>query len=918
MSEGARPAWHALEARDVLARLETPHEGLEPDEARRRLASHGPNTLRRAQRSSAWRIAGHQFTGALTYVLMAALLISLAIGHWEDAVVIGIVLVVNAVIGFFQEYRAENAIAALMSLVSPRATVRRGGQRVDVPSSEIVPGDLVLLESGALIPADLRLVEQVALEVDEALLTGESVTVPKVAGVLPGDGAVPVAERRNMVFMGTTVAAGRARGVAVATAADTELGAIAAEIRTTERARTPLQERMRRFGRRISLAVVAASALTFTIGWARGEAAADMFLTAVAIAVSAVPEGLPVAMTIALAVSVRRMARRQALVRRLPAVETLGSCTVIVTDKTGTLTRNEMTVQEIVSAEGRIQVTGSGVDPQGAFVRDGEEVEAIPGSALHGTLVASALCNEADLRQRAEGGFETSGDPTEVALLVAAAKAGLQRESLLDAHPEEASLPFESERQYAATLRRSEAGPLLLVKGAPERIVEMCAARLGPTGLEPLDAEAAHAEADRMAGEGLRVLGVAFGVGPGVTGAVAGEAPRGLVLLGLVGMLDPPREGVRAALAECRTAGIRVLMVTGDHARTAQAIAERIGLAAEGGRVLGGAALASLSDEELGAALAETRVFARVSPAQKLRIVQVLVRRGEVVAVTGDGVNDAPALKAAHVGAAMGLRGTDVAKEASEIVLADDDFATISAAVQEGRVAFSNLRKATFFLVSSGVGELLAILASLVLRLPLPLLPAQILWLNVVTNGVEHVGLVMEPGEPEEFRRAPRDPREGILSRALLERVLLSGAVMAAGTIVIFFGEWNGDPERLVQARVAALTSLVVFQIFHVGNCRSEYRSVFAKSPFSNRFLLLGVAASAGLHVAALYLPFTQRLLRVQPLPLESWLRIFAVGLTIVLVVELHKRLRPPPDDAQLSPDVALPLSGDAHSPEGG
>ena len=907
MSERARPDWHALDTRDVLARFATPPGGLDPDEVRRRLGIYGPNALYRAEQTEVWRIAAHQFTGALTYVLIAALAISLAIGHWEDAVVIGIVLLVNAVIGFFQEYRAENAIAALMGLMSPRATVRRGGERADVPSAELVPGDLVLLESGALVPADLRLVEQSALEMDEALLTGESVPVAKLAEVIASDGALPVAERRNMAFMGTTVARGRARGVVVATAGHTEIGAIASEIRTTERARTPLQERMARFGRWISIAVVVASALTFAIGWARGEAATEMFLTAVAIAVSAVPEGLPVAMTIALAVSVRRMARRRALVRRLPAVETLGSCTVVVTDKTGTLTRNEMTVHEIVTADGRVQVTGRGVDPEGALLRDGEPVEATPGSALHGTLLAGALCNEADLQERAEGGFKTRGDPTEVALLVAAAKAGLHRESLLDAYPEEASLPFESTRQYAATLRRGPAGPLLLVKGAPERIVAMCDARLGDAGLEGLDAVEARAEADRMAGDGLRVLGVAFAAGLGTSLEMGGEPLQGLVLVGLVGMLDPPRDGARAALAECRAAGIRVLMVTGDHARTAEAIARRIGLVDGEVRVVAGGELASLSDEELDAVLEDSRVFARVSPGDKLRIVQVLKRRGEIVAVTGDGVNDAPALKAAHVGAAMGLRGTDVAREASEIVLADDRFATVSAAVQEGRIAFSNLRKATFFLVSSGAGELLAIIASLALRLPLPLLPAQILWLNVVTNGIEDVALAMEPGEPEEFRRPPRDPKEGILSRALMERVLVSGAVMAAGTLAIFLTEWNGEPERLSHARVAALTSMVVFQVFHVGNCRSEYRSIFTKSPLSNRFLLLGVAGSALLHVAALYLPFTQRLLRVEPLAPETWLRIIAVGLTIVLAVELHKRLRPPPDDVLPRPEAAEP-----------
>jgi Ca2+-transporting ATPase len=898
MTDRDRPAWHNLDAPEILVRLRSRPAGLSPEEARGRLSLYGSNVLRRAEGVSAWRILLHQFSGALTYVLIAALALSLAIGHWEDAIVIGIVLVLNAVIGFFQEYRAEDAIAALMGRMSPRATVRRGGERLDVPAAELVPGDLVLLESGALVPADLRLVEEFRLEVDEALLTGESVPVRKSTDRIDIDGLLPVGDRLNMAFMGSAVASGRGRGVVVATGSHTEIGAIASEIGAVERAETPLQVRMGRFGRRISLAVVAASAITFGLGWARGSPAGEMFLTAVAIAVSAVPEGLPVVMTIVLAVSVRRMARRRAIVRRLPAVETLGSCSVIVTDKTGTLTRNQMSVQRIDTSEGRFEVTGGVLDSDGEIRHEGREAELRPGSALYGTLLAGSLCNEADLRQRKEGGFEARGDPTEVALLVAAAKAGLQREALLDRYPEEGALPFESARQYAATLRRHPAGPLLLVKGAPEQILERCTARLGPAGLEPLDRAATARQAEEMAGEALRVLGFAFAAGDGASRTL--ESPRNLVFLGLVGMLDPPRPETREALARCAAAGIRVIMVTGDHARTASEIARRIGLEGDPGGVVAGSTLASLSDQELAYALETATIFARVSPADKLRIVQLLARSGEVVAVTGDGVNDAPALKAAHVGAAMGLRGTDVAKEASEIVLTDDNFASISAAVEEGRTAFSNLRKATFFLVSSGVGEVLAILGSLVFRLPLPLLPAQILWLNVVTNGIAHVGLAMEPGEPEEFRRPPRDPKEGILSRTLIERVVLSGAVMAVGSLAIFLHEWGQQDARLAYARVAALTSLVVFQVFHIGNCRSEHGSVLRKSPFSNRFLLIGTAGSALLHLAALHLPLSQRLLRVEPLALDTWLRIGAVAITIVLVVELHKKLRKPPPTGEL------------------
>jgi len=906
MEHEREPVWHAVEADELFGLLATAPGGLTAGEARRRLGDVGANTLPRAERAGTGRILRHQFTGALTAVLAVACVLSLAIGHWEDAVVIGIVLVLNATIGFFQEYRAEHAIAALMNLVAPRATVLRDGVRLEVPSSELVPGDVVLLESGARVPADLRLVALADLEVDEALLTGESTPVAKTPDALPGGMALPVAERTGMVFMGTAVASGRGRGLVVATGPRTELGRIAGEMRGARRAPTPLQVRMDRFGRRISAAVVAASALTFVVGWARGAPAPEMFLTAVAIAVSAVPEGLPVVMTIALAVSVRRMARRNAIVRRLPAVETLGSCTVVVTDKTGTLTRNRMTVQQIVTPDGLFRLTGGGLDPRGEILRGPDAVEAAPGSALHGLLLVGALCNEADLDARDPDHVEARGDPTEVALLVAAAKAGLDRAALARARPERSARPFESQRRYAATLRDGPEGRLLLVKGAPERVAAMCSAQLGAAGLEPVDRRAVAAAADAMADEGLRVLGFAFAAARDTDESLQRGDPGGLVFLGLAGMLDPPRPGTPRALADCRAAGIRVVMVTGDHARTAGAIARRIGLDPGPAGVVEGAMLAELDDEGLLALLREASVFARVGPADKHRIVRVLTGAGEVVAVTGDGVNDAPALKAAHVGAAMGLRGTDVAVEASDIVLADDDFATVGAAVAEGRTAFANLRNATLFLVSSGVGELLAILGSLALRLPLPLLPAQILWLNVVTNGVEDVALAMEPGDDEAFRRPPRDPGEGVLSPVLVERVVVSGVVMAIGTLAIFVSEWGQLDAQLGYARTAALTSLVAFQVYHVGNCRSEYRSIAAKSPFSNRFLLFGAAGSALIHVAALHLPLTQRFLRLEPLEPGTWLRIAAVGLSIVFVVELHKKLRPPPAPAA----VASPPDG--------
>ncbi|MBW2282393.1 MAG: HAD-IC family P-type ATPase [Deltaproteobacteria bacterium] len=887
--------WWSLDAEAVYADLGSRRSGLDADEAAARLVSIGPNRVRAPERTRALPILLHQFKSPLIYILLVAMATSLALAHWEDAIVIGIVLVLNAVIGFVQEYRAENAIAALMRMISTRATVLRDGERTEIESADLVPGDLVLLESGDRVPADLRLVEAARLECDEAMLTGESLPVGKVADRLAAEGTLPVAERRNMAFTGSGVTSGRALGIVVATGARTQVGQIAEEIHETERVETPLQRRMAQFGRWIGAAVVGLSAVAFGTGLVRGEPAAQMFLTAVAIAVAAIPEGLPVVMTIALAVSVRRMARRNAIVRRLPAVEALGSCTVIATDKTGTLTENQMTVRALDVGGQRFDVTGSGLEPHGRIERDGEPVAVAEGSPLYLTLLAGALANESDLRRRtgtgtgADGGYVGRGDPTEVALLVVAAKASLNREALLQRYRQVDQVPFEPAQRFAASVHREREHepPVVLVKGAPERVVAMC-----DRMLLDIDADEVLRRAEVLAAQGLRVLAMAVGRGEAEARSVRGESPQGLQFLGLVGMLDPPRDDAAASVRACLGAGIEVKMVTGDHAATALAVAAMVGIAARDAPVLQGAELAALSDDALREALRDVKVFARVGPSDKLRIVRLLREQGHVVAVTGDGVNDAPALKSAHVGAAMGMMGTDVAKEASEIVLTDDRFSTISAAVEEGRIAFSNIRKATVFLVSSGFGELLAILGSLFLGLRLPFLPAQILWLNVVTNGVEDVALAMEPGEPEEFRRPPRDPKEGILSRLLIERTLVVGIVMAAGTLAIFLLEGGTDEARLGYAQVAALTTMVVFQVLHVGNCRSERRSVFALNPFSNRFLLFGVGVSLLLHIGAMYFPPTQHLLRLEPLEMETWMRIVATASTVVVAVELHKWLR--------------------------
>jgi Ca2+-transporting ATPase len=887
--------WHAGTIEEVLAELETGLEGISSEEARQRLDTYGPNSLEKGDIVSPWWILLNQFKSPLIYVLLVALLITVAIDHYADAVVIAIVLLLNAAIGFVQEYRAENAMAALASLVSPKARVRRAGSTRKVDSAELVPGDMVLLESGDIVPADLRLVETTDLQIDTAILTGESVPVSRTTEPVPPEKAV--VDRTNMTYMGTSVASGRALGVVVATGEQTQIGTIAGEVRETERAPTPLQTRMHWFGNAISVAILGVAIVLFGIGLWQGIPVADIFLLAVATAVSAIPEGLPVVMTVALAVSVRRMAGKNAIIRRLPAVETLGSCSVIVSDKTGTITENRMSVQRVWTADGAVEVTGDGESADGEFRRDGERTEPAVGTPLYETLVAGTLANEATLETESDGTLTGLGDPTETALLVAGRKAGLSATELAGVSPQIGHRPFESDRQYAASAHETDDGVVTYLKGAPERVVEMCDTIVTPRGTEPLDTEAVLKRAETFAGDGLRVIAMARGRGD----RTSDEEPTGLSFLGLAGMLDPPRSGVPEAIESCARAGIRVMMVTGDHATTAQAISSKVGIDSD--RVLTGTEIAALSDEELTERLRDTAVFARIAPAQKHRIVTLLQDDGETVAVTGDGVNDAPALKAAHIGAAMGISGTDVAKEASEMVLTDDNFATIYAAVEEGRTVFSNIRKATMFLLTTGVALVLAILAAFFFAVggvlprdeagmfPLLLLPAQALWLNVVNNGIQDVALAFEPGEREQFERPPHPPDTGLLSRPLLERTVLVGIVLAVLAVGIFWYEITGGAS-LAYAQTAALSTMVVSMALFLGTCRSESRWVLGKNPLSNPLLFVGTLTAIAVHVGALHFGPTQVLLGVQPIALETWLRIAAIAPSVLVVAELHKYVR--------------------------
>jgi magnesium-transporting ATPase (P-type) len=891
---GSGPGWHALEPEATAEALGGSLLGLDDAEATERLREFGPNRLDPPRPPSQWRIALRQFKSPLIYLLLAASLIAAALGELSDAGFIAAVLFLNAIIGYTNEFRAERAVQALFHLVRTRARVRRGGRVLDVDSEEIVPGDLLLVESGTRVSADLRLVESQALRMDESLLTGESLPVDKECSLLLPEGA-PLAERLNMLFAGSMVASGRGFGLVVSTGMRTEVGAIASQLGEVPREPPPLLRRMERFAQVIGVAAIGLCAVLVGLGALRGERLDELLLGAIALAVSAVPEGLPVALTVALAVAVSRMARRGVVVRQLPAVEALGSCGVIGTDKTGTLTRNELTVERLVAGSLHCEVTGLGYAAAGDLVSQGMPLVPAEHPRLFRLLRVAALANDGSLSQRADDAaeWEWSGDPTDVALLALAMKGGLDPVVLREVHEPLAELPFEPERRFAASFHRDEAGGLACVKGAPERVLEMCTAELDDaaesSAVRPLDRERALAQVDALMREGYRVLAIADAerAEPLEPGATPPE-PSELVFLGLVAMTDPPREGVPEALASCRRAGIRVVMITGDHATTASAIAGRIGLMEPGDRVVTGAEIAALDDASLGAHVADCVVVARATPTDKLRVVRAWQLGGALVAVTGDGVNDAPALRQADLGVAMGRAGTDVAREAADLVVTDDDFSSIVAGVEEGRVAYDNVRKVTYLLLSTGAGEVFCVTAALAFGLPVPFTAVQLLWLNLVTNGIQDVALAFEAGEPRVLDRPVRPARERVFDRVMIERTLLGGAVFGLIGFAAWLW-WMHEGRSVAESRNLMVQLFVLFEIFHIGNSRSERISLFRLSPRRNPILLLGTLAAISVHLAALYLPFTQELLGVAPLGVNEWLTLAALAATIVVVMEAHK-----------------------------
>ncbi|OYT70309.1 MAG: ATPase [Armatimonadetes bacterium CP1_7O] len=876
---------HALIPEQVAHYLQTNPQGLTLQEVKRRLQQYGYNEIEQIKPISVFQLIVHQFQSPLIYILLAAGIVTLLLGEYIDSGVIAAVLVLNATIGFIQEFRAEKSVRALMQLTAPHALVIREGKEYDIESRVLVPGDVVVVESGVRVPADIRLFQATALQVDESLLTGESVPVYKQVAPVPPE--TPIADRANMLYSGSIVVSGRGRGYVVATGKHTELGKIAGSMREQRVEETPLQRRMRQFANIVGIVIGVSCVIIFALGLALGNTAVDMFKVVVGVAVAAIPEGLPIVLTITLALRVSAMAKRNALVRRLHAVETLGSTTVIGSDKTGTLTENRMTVQEYWTA--------------GEWYRIHElETDAIPRDDEHPfvlALLTSVLTNEAQVRRIGEDEYEIHGDPTEAALLIAALKAGFHHEEWRARHPVVGEIPFEPELQYSASIRERGDEHWIFVKGAPERVLRMATRWLTPDGELPLDSKAQaeilhHAQA--MAERGLRVLGLAYRrCDQRIDIRVGVPEPSELIFIGLVGMIDPPRRGVPEAIEECHQAGIRVLMITGDHAATARAIAAQLRIAPPDAEVITGAEMERMSDEALRERVRTVNVFARVSPEHKLRVVRALQANGEIVAVTGDGVNDAPALRAADVGVAMGKSGTDVAREAADIVLADDNFVSIRNAVEEGRVAFKNVRNATFFLISTGAGSVLMFLFAVLLGLPMPMLPAQLLWLNLVTNGLQDVAMAFEPGDKSLMRQKPRPREEGIISKVLWERTVLVGLLMAIAGLGLFHYEYELTGS-LTRAQTVTLTTVVLFQNFHVGNARSEFRSAFLLSPLRNPFLLIAAITATAIHALALYLPITQFILRVEPIELEAWLRSVLVAFSVVLVVELHKWIRHP------------------------
>lgn len=887
MTHDDTPIWHTLPVEETLTHIQSdPKKGLEDNEAASRLEKYGPNTLPTAHRIGPVKRFLLQFHNVLIYVLLASAVVTALLDHWIDTWVIFAVVILNALIGFVQEGKAEKALGAIQGMLSSEATVTRNGETRVVPASDLVPGDVVRLQSGDKIPADLRILDSRSLRVEEAALTGESLPVEKSTDPVKED--APLGDRTSMAYSGTIVSYGQARGVVVATGTQTEIGRINDLVSTAPSLTTPLLRQVAHFGHLLTYTIlgVAALVLPFAI-YVRGASFDEAFLSVVGLAVAAIPEGLPAIMTITLAIGVQAMARRKAIIRRLPAVETLGSVSIICSDKTGTLTRNEMTVSTVVTADHLYEVTGVGYQPEGSFSLEVEDIAPADYPPLLDLARVGLLCNDSRL-QVEEGIWRVEGDPTEGALLALGSKAKLTVEEEGTAWPRLDSIPFESDHKFMATLHRTpDREHLIFLKGAPEKVLERCQNQRSNSGDVPLTAPHWEKAMEHVARRGERLLGLAVKSVPTSTESIGFEdVADGFVMLGLTGIIDPPRDESVEAVRHCQAAGITVKMITGDHALTADAIATQIGLKGKG-RVVSGAELEETSDEDLPEIAEQNNVFARTTPEHKLRLVKALQSLGHIVAMTGDGVNDAPALKTANVGIAMGIKGTEAAKEVSEMVLADDNFASIARAVEEGRTVYDNLKKAILFILPTNGAEALVIITAIVAGFTMPLTPVQVLWVNMVTAVTLGLALAFEPAEARVMKRPPRDASEPLLPKFFLWRIGFVSVLIMLGTLGVFF--WM-NPQGEDLARTAAVGTLIFGQVFYLLNSRFMFESSFRKDLLtSNPMVAYAIAAVVGAQLFFTYVPVMNTWFGSMPLPGVSWLPMLGTGFLVFIAVEIEK-----------------------------
>jgi P-type Ca2+ transporter type 2C len=889
-------AWWQLSIEKVAGNLESNLSGgLSDAQASDRLKKYGPNQLQEKKGATPFEIFIEQFKDFIIWVLISASIVSGFLGEWVDAVAIIAIVVLNAMLGFIQEYRAEKSLAALRKLSSPTSKVIRTGQHIAIASSQLVPGDLIEMEAGDNVPADSRVVWLTSnFTVQEASLTGESTPVAKTTFALE-EKQVPLADRANIVYMGTSVTSGKARAIVVETAMETELGKIAGMVQDITRETTPLQKKLEEFGKWIVYVCFGLVAIVFLLEWLRGGKILDVFLTSVSLAVAAIPEGLPAVVTIALALGVKRMVSRHALIRKLPSVETLGCATVICSDKTGTLTKNEMTVQMIYTGDNLFKVTGIGYEPTGEYLLNDKTVKPDAYPDLNKTLLCGVLCNGAALN-KGDSGYKIFGDPTEASLLTAAAKSGMWKNELEKQWSFVDEIPFDSERKKMTIIRKNGDQLTAFVKGAPDMFLDDCA-QIEQNGicraLSQDDKKKILTMNDELAFGGMRVLAVGY--------KILDEIPdkqqvfsveKNLIFIGLFAMTDPPREEVKEVMRKCEDAGIKTVMITGDHKNTAVAIATKLGFFKKDSLAMTGEELDKLDDEALKNIVRKTAVYARVSPEHKLKIVQAWRKHNEVVAMTGDGVNDAPALKEADIGVAMGITGTDVTKEVSDMVITDDNFASIVAAIEEGRGIYDNIQKFIHYLLSCNVGEVLVMFVSSLIGLPVPLVPIQILWINLITDGFPALALGVDPIAPDIMKRPPRDPNEGVITRSRGLLMLFQGAFIAACSLFAFVLVLYIEKESIERARTAAFVVLACSQLFHSFNCRSNTESLFKIGFFTNKQLVLATGISFLLQMMVVYVPFLQMVFKTEPLGLLDWVLVVAISSFPLCAMELVKRIR--------------------------